>query len=163
PRTCSCRSSPPSPRAPASASRCRARSPRRTEAPWRSRTAAPNPRAAGGRGARPACACRSAGTENPSGRGPPPGKIPASPGKGGRVIRSRSAVVGIAGIVLTGAWGAGGPARAQFIDKTVTGEVYHYQVVDHYCASATIQMLLDCTAVRSTNAYINTYLAAADP
>ncbi len=48
-------------------------------------------------------------------------------------------------------------------DLTVTGEVYHAQVTDHYCASATIEMMLDCTAVRSTNAYINTFLNAPDP
>jgi hypothetical protein len=46
---------------------------------------------------------------------------------------------------------------------TVTGQRYHAQVTDHYCASATIQMMLDCTAVRSTNPYINTFLMAADP
>lgn len=55
------------------------------------------------------------------------------------------------------------PARGQVFDLTVTGEVYHAQVTDHYCASATIQMMLDCTAVRSTNAYINTFLTAPDP
>ncbi len=45
---------------------------------------------------------------------------------------------------------------------TVTGQRYHAQVTDHYCASATIQMMLDCTAVRTTNPYINTFLMAPE-
>ena len=46
---------------------------------------------------------------------------------------------------------------------TVTGQRYHAQVTDHYCASASIQMMLDNTAVRSTNPYIDTFLMAPDP
>src|SRR5439155_1115811 len=45
----------------------------------------------------------------------------------------------------------------------VPGQGYHAQVTDHYCASATVQMMLDNTAVRTTNAYINTFLNAPDP
>ena len=73
-------------------------------------------------------------------------------------------------LLLTGfviCFGAGmlptSPAFGQAYNITVTGESYHAQVNDHYCASATIEMMLDCTAVRTTNAYINTFLTAADP
>jgi hypothetical protein len=53
------------------------------------------------------------------------------------------------------------PARAD--NYSVPGQGYHAQVTDHYCASATVQMMLDCTAVRTTNAYINQFLSAPDP
>jgi hypothetical protein len=51
-------------------------------------------------------------------------------------------------------------APAQFVEKKVTGAQYHYQVTDHYCASASIQMVLDCLAVRSTNPFVNQMLNA---
>ncbi len=56
---------------------------------------------------------------------------------------------------------AGAAARAD--NFIVPGQGYHAQVTDHYCASASVQMMLDNTAVRTTNAYINTFLNAPDP
>lgn len=50
--------------------------------------------------------------------------------------------------------------EAWAVDKTVTGQGYHYQVTDHYCASASLEMVLDCTAVRTTNPFVNTLLNA---
>jgi hypothetical protein len=80
------------------------------------------------------------------------------------MIANRSSRIAVhLAIAALGIAGFAGAARAQFIDKKVTGAQYHAQVTDHYCASATIQMMLDCTAVRGTNAYVNTMLMAADP
>lgn len=74
-------------------------------------------------------------------------------------LTARRAVFAAAMLTAGGLVRAAGPAVTV---TDVTGEVYHYQVTDHYCASASIQMLLDCTAVRSTNPYINTFLQAPD-
>ena len=81
------------------------------------------------------------------------------PGTLSRRLRGAALGATVVGLACLGA----GAASAQLIDKSVTGRSYHYQVTDHYCASATVQMILDCTAVRTTNPYINTFLMAADP
>jgi hypothetical protein len=62
-------------------------------------------------------------------------------------------------LALVGA--AGSAALAD--NYTVPGQKYHAQVTDHYCASASVQMMLDCTAVRGANGYIDTFLSAPDP
>lgn len=70
-----------------------------------------------------------------------------------RVLVASAALVAAAGLP---AW----LVSAAVVDKQVTGAKYHYQVTDHYCASAAIQMVLDCTAVRTTNPFVNTMLQA---
>lgn len=79
--------------------------------------------------------------------------------------RARSELSGCPALVrmglLTAVGTAVGMARAD--DFTVTGSRYHYQVNDHYCVSATVQMILDSAAVRGSNPYINQFLTAADP
>src|ERR1700709_2643609 len=54
-------------------------------------------------------------------------------------------------------------SEVRALDTEVAGLVYHPQVTSYYCGSATVEMMLDNTAVRSTNPYVNFILNAPDP
>jgi hypothetical protein len=51
--------------------------------------------------------------------------------------------------------------RAQ-VNTEVAGLVYHAQVTSYYCGSATVEMMLDNTAVRANNPFINYILNPAN-
>ena len=48
------------------------------------------------------------------------------------------------------------------VDITVPGFVYHAQITSYYCGSATTQMMLDNTAVRQNNPYVDWILNPAN-
>jgi hypothetical protein len=55
------------------------------------------------------------------------------------------------------------PMRVRALDTQVPSLVYHAQVTSYYCGSATVEMMLDNTAVRANNPYINFVLNSPDP
>jgi len=47
--------------------------------------------------------------------------------------------------------------------KTVSGGHYHAQLAGYTCTVASMEMVLDCTAVTSSNAFVRTMLSGANP
>src|SRR5690242_19911732 len=74
--------------------------------------------------------------------------------------RARSRVV-LATLIATLAFSLA-PVRVRALDTQVPGLVYHAQVTSYYCGSATVEMMLDNTAVRANNPYINYILNPAN-
>jgi hypothetical protein len=54
------------------------------------------------------------------------------------------------------------PMKVRALDTQVPGLFYHAQVTSYYCGSATVQMMLDNTAVRANNPYVNFILNPAN-
>src|SRR3954469_16194550 len=54
------------------------------------------------------------------------------------------------------------PAEARALNTKVHGLVYHAQVTSYYCASATVEMLLDNNAVRNNDPFLNYILNPAN-
>lgn len=71
---------------------------------------------------------------------------------GNHTVRYRAHAI-LAGTLA--AWLLPASARAQQVGTIAPGVVYHAQETDHWCAAASIEMMMDCTAVRSGNAVLS--------